>query len=48
MAVAPGTILLTPVPHVEPLLAEVWASNADAGFVVPEQKARVKLVAYPF
>ena len=46
--VAPGTILLTLVPHDEPLLAEVWVSNADAGFVVPDQVARVKLVAYPF
>ncbi|MGH8661836.1 MAG: HlyD family type I secretion periplasmic adaptor subunit [Burkholderiales bacterium] len=46
--VAPGTILLTLVPHDEPLIAEVWVSNADAGFVVTEQKARVKLVAYPF
>ena len=46
--VAPGTILLTLVPRDEPLVAEVWVNNADAGFVVPEQTARVKLVAYPF
>ena len=46
--VAPGTILLTLVPHDEPLIAEVWVSNADAGFVRAEQKARVKLAAYPF
>lgn len=46
--VAPGTILLTLVPHDEPLLAEVWVSNTDAGFVRAEQTARVKLVAYPF
>lgn len=46
--VAPGTILLTLVPHDEPLIAEVWVANADAGFVVPDQVARVKLVAYPF
>ncbi len=46
--VAPGTILLTLVPHDEPLIAEVWVNNADAGFVLTEQKARVKLVAYPF
>jgi HlyD family secretion protein len=46
--VAPGTILLTLVPHEEPLVAEVWIGNADAGFVQAEQKARVKLVAYPF
>ena len=46
--VAPGTILLTLVPHDEPLVAEVWVGNADAGFVQAEQKARVKLAAYPF
>ena len=46
--VAPGTILLTLVPHDEPLVAEVWVSNADAGFVQASQKARVKLAAYPF
>ncbi|MGH8623036.1 MAG: HlyD family efflux transporter periplasmic adaptor subunit, partial [Burkholderiales bacterium] len=46
--VAPGTILLTLVPQDEPLVAEVWVSNIDAGFVLAEQKARVKLVAYPF
>ena len=46
--VAPGTILLTLVPQDEPLVAEVWVGNVDAGFVQAEQKARVKLVAYPF
>jgi HlyD family secretion protein len=46
--VAPGTILLTLVPYNEPLVAEVWIGNADAGFVQAEQKARVKLAAYPF
>jgi HlyD family secretion protein len=46
--VAPGTILLTLVPHDEPLVAEVWVSNLDAGFVRTEQTARVKLVAFPF
>ena len=46
--VAPGTILLTLVPHNEPLVAEVWVGNADSGFVRPEQSARVKLAAYPF
>ena len=45
---APGTIVLTLVPQDEPLLAEVWVTNADAGFVQPEQRARVKLAAYPF
>jgi len=46
--VAPGTILLTLVPHNEPLVAEVWVDNIDAGFVQAEQKARIKLAAYPF
>ena len=46
--VAPGTILLTLVPHDEPLVAEVWVGNIDAGFVQYNQKARVKLAAYPF
>jgi hemolysin D len=46
--VAPGTILLTLVPQDEPLLAEVWVNNADAGFVGPEQKARIKFASYPF
>jgi HlyD family secretion protein len=46
--VAPGTILLTLVPRDEPLIAEVWVSNADAGFVQRAQKVRIKLAAYPF
>jgi len=46
--VAPGTILLTLVPQNEPLIAEVWVENADAGFVHIKQKARLKLAAYPF
>ena len=46
--VAPGTILLTLVPQDEPLVAEVWVSNIDAGFVQEKQRARVKLAAYPF
>lgn len=45
---APGTVVVTLVPQNEPLIAEVWVGNADAGFVQPEQKARVKLAAYPF
>ena len=45
---APGAIVLTLVPQNEPLLAEVWVSAGDAGFVQPGQKARVKLAAYPF
>jgi HlyD family secretion protein len=46
--VAPGAILLTLVPRDEPLVAEVWVNNADAGVVEVEQKARIKFVAYPF
>jgi HlyD family secretion protein len=46
--VAPGTILLTLVPRDEPLVAEVWVRNADAGFVRPAQKTRIKLAAFPF
>jgi hemolysin D len=46
--VAPGTILLTLVPQNEPLIAEVWVDNADAGFVHVKQKVRLKLAAYPF
>jgi hemolysin D len=46
--VQPGTILLNIVPQDEPLLAEVWVSNLDAGFVVTGQPVRVKLSAYPF
>jgi HlyD family secretion protein len=46
--VTAGTILLTLVPRDEPLVAEVWVSNADVGFVQPAQKSRIKLAAYPF
>jgi len=46
--VAPGTILLTLVPHDEPLIAEVWIGNLDSGFVQASQKARIKFAAYPF
>lgn len=48
IVLAPGTVVLTLVPQDEPLLAEVWVTNADAGFVQPNQKARVKIAAYPF
>jgi len=46
--VAPGAVVLTLVPQNEPLLAEVWVTNADAGFVQPGQLARIKIAAYPF
>jgi hypothetical protein len=29
-------------------VAEVWVGNVDTGFVQADQKARVKLAAYPF
>jgi HlyD family secretion protein len=46
--VSPGTILMTLVPHNDPVKAEVWITNEDAGFVEPGQAVRVKLAAYPF
>ena len=46
--VSPGTVLLTLVPHDEPLLAEVWVSNVDSGFIEVDQKVKIKLDAYPF
>lgn len=45
---APGTILMTIVPEGEPLLAEVWVSNDDVGFVRPGQGAKLKLAAFQF
>lgn len=46
--VSPGTILMTVVPKNDPIEAEVWVTHLDAGFVLPKQRARVKLAAYPF
>lgn len=45
---SPGTVVLTLVPQNEPLVAEVWVTNADAGFVQPQQRARIKVAAFPF
>ena len=45
---APGTILLTLVPEGDALVAEVWVSNQDVGFVRPGQEAKIKLAAFPF
>ena len=45
---APGTILLTLVPEGDALVAEVWVSNQDVGFVRPGQDAKIKLAAFPF
>jgi len=46
--VSPGTVLLSLVPENEPLLAEIMVGNDDVGFVYPQQKVKLKLVAYPF
>ena len=46
--VSTGTILMTLVPHNKPVLAEVWVSHLDAGFVRPGQLARVKFTTYAF
>lgn len=46
--VQPGTILLTLIPKDEPMQAEVSVANMDAGFVTSGQKAKIKLVTYPF
>jgi hemolysin D len=44
----PGTVLLTLVPQLEPLQAEVWISNEDIGFVRPSQPVKIKLGPYSF
>lgn len=44
----PGTILMTLVPIKESLLAEVWLSNEDVGFVRPGQPVKLKLTAFQF
>lgn len=45
---SPGTVLLTLVPANEPLRAEVWVKNEDAGFVFPGQAVQLKVATYPF
>lgn len=45
---APGTILMTLVPEGDKLIAEVWVSNQDVGFVRKDQDVKVKLVAFQF
>jgi HlyD family secretion protein len=45
---APGTILRTLVPEGDKLVAEVWVSNQDVGFVRPGQEAKLKLVTFQF
>lgn len=46
--VQPGTILTTLIPVDEPMQAEVWVSNQDAGFVRQGQRVQVKIATYPF
>ena len=45
---APGTILMTLVPEGDKMIAEVWLSNQDVGFVRPGQEAKLKLAAFQF
>lgn len=45
---APGTILMTLVPANEPLVAEVWVSNEDVGFIRKGQPVKLKLSTYQF
>ena len=45
---APGTILMTLVPENDDMLAEVWVSNQDVGFVRPGQDVKLKLAAFQF
>jgi len=45
---APGAVLMTLVPEGEPLVAEVWLQNQDAGFVRAGQPAKIKLASFPF
>jgi len=44
----PGTILMTLVPKGEQLIAEVWVSNQDVGFVRAGQEVKLKLAAFQF
>lgn len=46
--VSPGTVLMSLVPHDEPLQAEVYVKNEDVGFVHQDQRVKLKLSAYPF
>ena len=45
---APGAVLMTLVPEGEPLVAEVWLQNQDAGFVRAGQPVKVKFASFPF
>jgi len=43
-----GTVLMNIVPINEPLLAEVYVSNQDVGFISAGQKTRIKMMSYQF
>ena len=43
-----GTVLMNIVPINEPLLAEVYVTNQDVGFISAGQKTRIKLMSYQF
>jgi hypothetical protein len=45
---SPGTILMTLVPEGDDMLAEIWVSNEDVGFVRPGQDVKLKMVAFQF
>jgi hemolysin D len=45
---APGTILMTLVPHGDTLVAEVWVGNQDVGFIREGQAVKLKLAAFQF
>jgi len=45
---SPGTILMTLVPMDEPLVAEVWVSNDDVGFIRKGQTVKLKLSTFQF
>jgi hemolysin D len=36
------------VPHNDPVKAEVWITNEDAGFVEVNQAVKLKVAAFPF
>lgn len=46
--VQPGTVLASLVPSNEKLMAEVWVSNEDIGFVRPGQMVQLKFAPYRF
>lgn len=46
--VSPGTVLMTLVPVKDPMQAEVWVANQDAGLIKVKQPVKLKLAAYPF